>query len=64
MNTDRDADSTIKAAVYSPPAAGLPYLVVILNPENEVVVARAVSSAGDGQRLIAEYFTELKQHPI
>ena len=42
--------------VYDPPAAGLPFLAVVLDNNGEVVVARAVPSARAGEALIASVF--------
>ncbi|HFH3085729.1 TPA: hypothetical protein ACGJRU_005176 [Pseudomonas aeruginosa] len=43
--------------VYDPPAAGLPYLAVVLH-DGEVVVARSVSSVEAGEALIAKVFND------
>lgn len=45
----------MNGVVYDPPAAGLPYIAVVLH-DGEVVVARAVSSVEIGEALIAEVF--------
>lgn len=45
----------MKGVVYDPPAAGLPYLAVVLH-KDEVVVARAVPSVAAGEALIANVF--------
>ncbi len=47
----------MKGVVYDPPGAGLPYLAVVLH-NNEVVVARAVSSVAAGEALIAKVFED------
>lgn len=47
----------MKGVVYDPPAAGLPYLAVVLN-KGEVVVAKSVSSVAAGEALIAKVFSD------
>lgn len=45
----------MKGVVYDPPAAGLPYLAVVLH-NSEVVVSKAVPSVAAGEALIASVF--------
>lgn len=47
----------MKGVVYDPPAAGLPYIAVVLH-DGEVVVSRAVSSIAAGEALIAKVFQD------
>lgn len=46
----------MNGVVYDPPKAGLPYLAVVLDNSGEVIVAKSVRSASEGEALIASTF--------
>jgi hypothetical protein len=56
--TETSVPTSIRAAVYSPPQEGLPFVAVVLKSDGEVLIARAVQSVAQGDALIAKVFRE------
>lgn len=54
--------SGITGAVYDPPRDGLPHIAVVIKPDGEVLVARAVPSVEVGEALIAKVFKAFAEH--
>jgi hypothetical protein len=52
-------DADLTAAVYDPPAPGLPHITVIFDPEGRVLAVRPVASIEDGEAAVAELALQL-----
>ena len=49
----------LTAAVYDPPAPGLPHVAVVFDPQGRVVAVRPVASIEDGEDAVAELALKL-----
>jgi hypothetical protein len=54
----------LTGAVYSPPMPGLPFVVVIFDPDGKIRVTRAVSSAEAGQSVLTKIGQSLDELKI
>lgn len=48
----------IKGVIYDPPGRELPYLAVVFDAENQVLIVRAVPSRRAGEALISSAFED------
>jgi hypothetical protein len=44
----------LREALYTPPEPGLPYIVIVLNAQDEVLSAKSMPSAKVGKNLVAK----------
>lgn len=51
--------TAFKAAVYSPPLDGLPYIAVVFDYNGEVLAARSVETQEEGQAFLERVIVQL-----
>ena len=51
----------IRAAVYDPPGARMPYVAVIIGTDGRVLMAEAVPSRERGERILADILNDFAQ---
>jgi len=52
-------DADLTAAVYDPPAAGLPHIAVLFDPDGEVIAIRPVESIDAGEAALASLVEQI-----
>ena len=53
------AEAHLAAAVYDPPASGLPHIAVLFDAEGDVIAVRTAASIDEGEAALANLIADI-----